>query len=122
MDKITLGLRIRELREKKNLTQAEFAEMIDITDKALSKIEVGRSYPHLNTFMAMSEELGVSLDFLASANDTNGKEVYVKEIMERVAKIDIIAIKHILEYIDLYLKNEKERRETSEGLIWQQYK
>ena len=48
MDKIALGLRIRELREKKNLTQVEFAEMIDITDKALSKIEVGRSYPHLN--------------------------------------------------------------------------
>ena len=117
MDKIALGLRIRELREKKNLTQVEFAEMIDITDKALSKIEVGRSYPHLNTFMAMSEELGVSLDFLASANDTNGKEVYVKEIMERVAKMDIIAIKHILGYIDLYLKTEKERRETSEGLI-----
>lgn len=69
MDKIVLGLRIRELREKKNLTQVEFAEMIDITDKALSKIEVGRSYPHLNTFMAMSEELGVSLDFLASDND-----------------------------------------------------
>ena len=112
MDKIALGLRIRELREKKNLTQAEFAEMIDITDKALSKIEVGRSYPHLNTFMAMSEELGVSLDFLASDNDTKGEEVYVQEIMERVTKMDIFSIKHILEYIDLYSKTEKERRET----------
>lgn len=30
--------------------------------------------------------------------------------------MDIIAIKHILEYIDLYLKTEKERRETREGL------
>ena len=60
--------------------------------------------------------MGVSLDFLASDNDTKGEEIYVKEIMERVAKMDIFAIKHILEYIDLYLKTEKERRETSEGL------
>lgn len=40
MDKITLGLKIRQLRERRNLTQIEFAEMIYITDKALSKIEV----------------------------------------------------------------------------------
>ena len=68
------------------------------------------------TQMAKSEELGVSLDFLAFDNDTKGKEVYVKEIMERVAKMDIFSIKHILEYIDLYSKTEKERRETSESL------
>ena len=52
--------------------------MIDITDKALSKIEVGRNYPHLNTLMAISKELGVSLEFLVSENKTTGKEIYVK--------------------------------------------
>ena len=116
MDKITLGLKIRELREKKNLTQVEFAEMIDITDKALSKIEVGRCYPHLNTLMAMSEELGVTLDFLASDSDTKGKEIYLKEIMERLTKMDIFSIKHILEYINLFLKTEKEWRQTNQSI------
>lgn len=89
--------------------------MIDITDKALSKIEVGRCYPHLNTLMAMSEELGVTMDFLASDTDTKGKDIYVKEIMERVIKMDIFSIKHILEYIDLYLKTEKKWREKREN-------
>ena len=44
MDKIEFGWKLRQLREQKNLTQVEFAEMIDITDKALSRIEVGRTF------------------------------------------------------------------------------
>ena len=114
MDKITLGLKIRQLREQRNLTQMEFAEMIDITDKALSKIEVGRNYPHLNTLMAISEELGVSLEFLVSENKTIGKEIYVNEINERVSKMSLRSIKHILEYIELYSKTERERQEYIE--------
>lgn len=114
MDKITLGLKIRQLREQRNLTQVEFAEMIDITDKALSKIEVGRNYPHLNTLMAISEELGVSLEFLVSENKTIGKEIYVNEINERVSKMSLRSIKHILEYIELYTKTERERQENIE--------
>ena len=114
MDKITIGLKIRQLREQRNLTQVEFAEMIDITDKALSKIEVGRNYPHLNTLMAISEELGVSLEFLVSENKTIGKEIYVNEINERVSKMSLRSIKHILEYIELYTKTERERQENIE--------
>lgn len=108
MDKITLGLKIRQLRERRNLTQIEFAEMIDITDKALSKIEVGRNYPHLNTLMAISEELGVSLEFLVSENKTTGKEIYVNEIHGRLSKMSLHSVRHILEYIELYIKTERE--------------
>ena len=114
MDKITLGLKIRQLREQRNLTQMEFAEMMDITDKALSKIEVGRNYPPLNTLMAISEELGVSLEFLFSENKTIGKEIYVNEINERVSKMSLRSIKHILEYLELYSKTERERQEDIE--------
>lgn len=60
MDKIAFGLKLRQLREQKNLTQIEFAEMIDITDKALPKIEAGRTFPYLNTLMSMSEARNVS--------------------------------------------------------------
>lgn len=46
MNKIQFGLRLRKLREQKNLTQAEFAEMIDMNFKSLSRIEVGYNYPN----------------------------------------------------------------------------
>lgn len=114
MDKIAFGLKLRQLREQKNLTQMEFAEMIDITDKALSKIEVGRTFPHLNTLMSMSEALNVSLGFLIADNKNIGKEMYVNEIKDRVSKMELYAIKHILEYIDLYERTEKRRKQEKE--------
>lgn len=110
MDKIAFGLKLRRLREQKNLTQMEFAEMIDITDKALSKIEVGKSYPHLNTLISISEALQVSLEFLISEQNMLGKEAYINEIKERVSKMEVYAIKHILEYIDLFARLEKEMK------------
>lgn len=40
-----LGQRIKELRKTKNLTQEQFAEMIDIDQRNLSSIECGINFP-----------------------------------------------------------------------------
>lgn len=64
--------------------------------------------------MAISEELGVSLEFLVSENKIIGKEIYVNEINERVSKMSLRSIKHILEYLELYSKTERERQEDIE--------
>ena len=111
MDKITLGNRMRELRESKKLTQMEFSEMIDISDKALSKIEVGRSYPKLDTFFAMSEILEVSLDNIIGNDSSETNEVYIRKINSRLSKMDLGSLKYILEFLDLYIRhtNKKEK-------------
>ncbi|MDD4690582.1 MAG: helix-turn-helix domain-containing protein [Eubacteriales bacterium] len=110
MNKIEFGLKLRKLREQKNLTQVEFAEMIDISDKALSRIEVGRTLPHLNTLMSMTEALNVSLEFLIPNKDKTAKEIYSTEINTRLAKMSEFDIKHILGYIDFYLTQKEEQK------------
>ena len=45
----SLGLRIKEVRKNKKLTQTQLAEKIGIDYKHLSRIEVGSSYPSINT-------------------------------------------------------------------------
>jgi len=112
MDKIEFGLKLRKLREQKNLTQVEFAEMIDITDKALSRIEVGRVLPHLNTLVSMTEALNVSLEFLIPNKDKTVKDIYSAEINARLAEMNEFDIKHILGYMDFYLA-QKEKFESS---------
>lgn len=111
MDKITLGNRIRELREERKLTQMEFSEMIDISDKALSKIEVGRSYPKLDTFFAMSEMLEISLDNFIRNVSENTNEVYIKKINDRLSNMDLCSLEYILEFLDLYIKYENKKEE-----------
>lgn len=62
------GAMIKRLREKRHLTQAELAEKICVTDKAVSKWETGRSLPDIS----LLEVLGVSvIELLSGENITN---------------------------------------------------
>ena len=45
MDQIKIGKFIAECRKKSNLTQAQLAEKMSVTDRAVSKWERGRSLP-----------------------------------------------------------------------------
>jgi len=109
MNKILLGIKIRQLREQKNMTQMQLAEKIDITDRGLSKIEVGRVSPQLETLISIASVLGVSIDYLVSENTAFDKQLYIHEITERISLMEEQEIKHILGYIDFYVESEKEK-------------
>ena len=57
---------IRRLREKKGLTQAELAEEICVTDKAVSKWETGKGLPDIALIEPLAAALGVSVTELMS--------------------------------------------------------
>lgn len=44
MNQYVTGAVIRKLREQKNMTQAELAEVLQVSDKAISKWETGVSH------------------------------------------------------------------------------
>ncbi|MBQ2677381.1 MAG: helix-turn-helix transcriptional regulator, partial [Firmicutes bacterium] len=48
MDRYVTGAVIRELREKKKLTQEELAEKIYVSGKAVSKWETGQGFPDIS--------------------------------------------------------------------------
>ncbi len=45
MDQLKIGKFIAEKKKEKNLTQAQLADKLGITDRAVSKWETGRSLP-----------------------------------------------------------------------------
>ena len=59
-----IGKRIKELRKERTLTQDEFAEEINMTVSAVSKMEIGNRVPSVDTFVLLSEFFGVTLDYL----------------------------------------------------------
>lgn len=61
---INLGAKIRELRKKKNLTQEELAEKLNISSQAVSKWENGTCYPDMAQIPILASFFGVSLDEL----------------------------------------------------------
>lgn len=63
-----LGQVLRQLREKAGLTQRQLAEAAQISVRALSQIEGGRSSPSLLTTVRIAEALRVSIgNFVAAA-------------------------------------------------------
>lgn len=56
-----LGERIKELRKSRKMSQEALAEKIDVDPKHVSRIEVGKSYPSLDTLEQIALALGVEL-------------------------------------------------------------
>jgi len=56
-----LGARIKELRKAKGLSQEELSEKVGIDSKHLSRIEVGKSYPSLDTLERIANALNVEI-------------------------------------------------------------
>jgi len=52
---------IRKMREEKNLTQKELANLLQVTDKAISRWETGKGYPETSLLQPLSNALGVSV-------------------------------------------------------------
>ena len=66
MDQIKTGELIRKLRTKKGLTQKELADMINVSDKAVSKWECGNGCPDVSLLGALADVFGTDTDILLS--------------------------------------------------------
>lgn len=56
-----LGQRIRELRKGKGLSQDQLSEVIGIDPKHLSRIELGKSFPYMETLEGIAKALEVEI-------------------------------------------------------------
>ena len=52
---------IRELREKRNMTQAELAEQIGVSSKTVSKWETAKGLPDISLLQPLAQALGISV-------------------------------------------------------------
>lgn len=61
MNNYITGKIIKELREGKNLTQIELANMLNVSDKTISKWETGKGLPDITLIEPLSKALNVSV-------------------------------------------------------------
>lgn len=65
-----LGERIAEQRKKLGLSQEELAEKLNISQKSISKYELGDRKPQYKVLVRMAEYFGVTVDYLLRSTDT----------------------------------------------------
>ena len=61
MNTYVTGNTIKQLREKRKLTQAELAEKIGVSSKTVSKWETGKGLPDISLLQPLGETLGISV-------------------------------------------------------------
>lgn len=66
MDQAKIGRFIAEMRREQGLTQRELAEILGVSDKAVSKWERGNGMPELSCMQPLCKRLGISLNELFS--------------------------------------------------------
>lgn len=82
--KLIFAQNLAQLRKQAKLTQIEFAEKINYSDKAVSKWERGESIPDVAVLKSIADFFGVTVDFLITERPANApieeKTNYVKSV------------------------------------------
>ena len=80
MDIAKTGLLIRDLRTKMGMTQKSLADLMNISDKTVSKWERGMGLPDVSLLVELSQIFGVNVDILltGSMNVSDEKGVNMK--------------------------------------------
>ena len=75
MDNYVTGTVIKELREQKDLTQAQLAALIDVSPKTVSKWETAKGLPEISLLAPIAAALDVSVLELLSGNPVRNQNV-----------------------------------------------
>ena len=94
MDQIKIGKFINQCRKEKKLTQTELAEMLNITDRAISKWENGICLPDSGTMLALCEILNITINDLFSGEKVDMNDYYKK------AEQNLLAMQKLKEEAD----------------------
>ena len=78
MDQVKIGRFIAERRKAKHMTQMQLAEKLNITDRAVSKWETGRSMPDASLMPQLCELLGITINDLF-----NGEVIVMEDYKEK---------------------------------------
>lgn len=79
MDQIKIGKFIAARRKKENLTQAQLAEKLNITDRAVSKWETGKALPDSSIMLELCAVLKITVNDLLSG-EVISMDNYNKEL------------------------------------------
>lgn len=88
-----LGERIKEYRQKNAISQRELAEKLFVSDKTISRWELGKGLPDIDLLPKIAEVLGISIDELVGVENIEDNE---KEADLEMIRIELEKRENIL--------------------------
>ncbi len=75
MDTYVTGTTIRQLREARNMTQAELAKQLCVSSKTVSKWETAKGLPDISLLQSLAQALGISVMELINGKPISNKNI-----------------------------------------------
>lgn len=88
MNQYKSGQLIARKRKEKNMTQAELAERLGISNKSVSKWETGKCMPDYSVIEPLCAELGISAGELLNGEESGMSDDAAMRIIERVQVLE----------------------------------
>ena len=85
-DNITLGEKIRNLRNNNIISQDKLAKMLNINRNNLSRIETDKSVPTSDILYNLAKIFNISIDSLLEINKTEENNLQKKEKISKITK------------------------------------
>ena len=78
--RINLGLRIKELRSKRGISQTDLARLVGVTPSTISQVESNMIYPSIPALIKMAEVLSIDVSsFFQGAEELKGRVIFPQE-------------------------------------------
>ncbi|MEK5141437.1 MULTISPECIES: helix-turn-helix domain-containing protein [Paenibacillus] len=101
MNYADLGTRIRQERQRLNLTQERLAERVDLSHAYIGQIERGERSLSLETLVKLANELGATVDYLLSEAVEVKDEALINKIKQTIISRTLEEQQMALEMIEL---------------------
>jgi transcriptional regulator with XRE-family HTH domain len=100
---VQLGARIAELRKAQNVTQAQLAQTLDISQQTMNAYEMGHRRVPVSALPTLARTLGISLEALIGEKATparRGPAPQIQQKIERLTRLPKAKQKLVLEMLD----------------------
>lgn len=100
---ITLAKKVKELRQKMDLTQNQVAEALSVTPGYISNVENGRTAMSLRILTYYAQLAGITLDSLVGLVETDYQETaLINELNHEISKMSDTDKKKLLEMLKIW--------------------
>lgn len=112
---LTVGLRIREIHETYQMTQAEFSERCDLSESFLVAVENGRKGVTSKTLYKICTTMNMSADYFIRGKDNGFKTDTLIEILNSMDKRSREGALRILrEYADVVYQLQMKKKKSEQ--------
>jgi len=113
------GAYVARKRKNIDMTQSDLAEKLNLTRQAISRYELGDSFPDISILIQIAEIFEITIDeLIGSGNPTKGEEQIIKNIMDENfgSTINIHDIVNLAPLVKPSILGEFSKKLNSEGI------